>query len=107
VSAVQRTEVIVIGGGQAGLTAGYYLSQAKIPFLILDAEERVGESWRRRWDSLELFTPARYSALPDLPFPGHPEHYAGKDAVAEYLEDYAREFDLPIRHNRRVTSLVP
>jgi len=103
----ERTEVIVIGGGQAGLTAGYYLSQANIPFVILDAEARVGESWRRRWDSLELFTPARYSALPGLPFPGHPEHYAGKDAVAEYLENYARIFNLPIRRDNLVTSVVP
>ena len=101
----ERAEVIVIGGGQAGLAAGYYLSQARIPFLILDAGVRAGDSWRRRWDSLELFTPARYSALPGLPFPGDPEHYPGKDAVAGYLEDYARTFELPIRRGSRVTSL--
>ncbi len=101
----ERTEVIVIGGGQAGLAAGYYLSQARIPFLILDADARAGDSWRRRWDSLELFTAARYSALPGLPFPGDPEHYPGKDAVADYLENYARTHELPIRHDSRVTSL--
>ena len=95
----------MIGGGQAGLTAGYYLLQARIPFLILDAQAHVGESWRRRWDSLELFTPARYSALPDLTFPGDPEHYPGKDAVADYLADYARTFELPIRHDSSVTSV--
>jgi len=101
----ERTEVIVIGGGQAGLSAGYYLAQARIPFLILDAEARAGDSWRRRWDSLELFTAARYSALPGLPFPGDPEHFPGKDAVADYLESYARTFELPIRHDSHVTSL--
>jgi len=101
----ERAEVIVIGGGQAGLAAGYYLAQAQIPFLILDAEARAGDSWRRRWDSLELFTAARYSALPGLPFPGDPEHFPGKDAVADYLESYARTLELPVRHHSRVTSL--
>lgn len=101
----ERAEVIVIGGGQAGLTAGYYLSQARIPFLILDAGTRAGDSWRRRWDSLELFTTARYSGLPGLAFPGDPEHYPGKDEVADYLENYVHTHELPIRHNSRVTSL--
>jgi len=101
----EHAEVIVIGGGQAGLAAGYYLAQARIPFLILDADASAGDSWRRRWDSLELFTAARYSALPGLPFPGDPEHYPGKDAVADYIENYARMLELPIRHDSRVTSL--
>lgn len=101
----ERAEVIVIGGGQAGLAAGYYLAQARIPFLVLDAETRAGDSWRRRWDSLELFSAARYSALPGLPFPGDPEHFPGKDAVADYLETYAGTFELPVRHHSRVTSL--
>src|SRR6266567_4500155 len=101
----ERTEVIVIGGGQAGLAAGYYLSQARIPFLILDADARAGDSWRRRWDSLELFTAARYSALPGLPFPGDPEHFPGKDEVADYLETYASTFELPVRHSARVVGL--
>src|SRR5881392_2528203 len=100
-----RTEVIVVGGGQAGLVAGHYLSRARIPFLILDADARAGDSWRRRWDSLELFTAARYSALPGLAFPGDPEHFPGKDEVADYLENYARTLELPIRHDSRVTSL--
>jgi putative flavoprotein involved in K+ transport len=101
----QRTEVIVVGGGQAGLAAGYYLSRAEIPFLILDAAPRIGDSWRRRWDSLKLFTVARYSALPGLQFPGDPEHFPGKDEVAEYLEAYARAFELPVRLSSQVTSL--
>jgi putative flavoprotein involved in K+ transport len=101
----QQTEVIVVGGGQAGLAAGYYLKRAGIPFLILEANQRLGESWRRRWDSLELFTVARYSALPGLKFPGDPEHFPGKEEVADYLEDYAREFELPVRLGSPVTSL--
>jgi putative flavoprotein involved in K+ transport len=102
----ERTEVIVVGGGQAGLVAGYYLSRAEIPFLILDAEDRVGDAWRRRWDSLELFTTGHYSSLPGLPFPGDPERFAGKDDVADYLEQYAATFQLPIRLRNQVTSLA-
>jgi putative flavoprotein involved in K+ transport len=98
-------EVIVIGGGQAGLTAGYYLTRAKIPFMILHAGARVGDSWRSRWDSLTLFTPAVYSALPGLPFPGEPEHYPAKDEVADYLEQYAKTHELPVRCDTRVSSL--
>jgi len=101
----QHTEVVVVGGGQAGLTAGYYLKQAAVPFVILDASPRGGQSWRERWDSLELFTPAGYSALPGLAFPGHPDHYPGKDEVADYLESYASRFELPVRRGARVSSL--
>jgi putative flavoprotein involved in K+ transport len=101
----ERAEILVIGGGQAGLTAGYHLAQAELPFLILDAESRVGDSWRRRWDSLELFTTARYSQLPGLTFPGDPEHFPRKDEIADYLERYAHTFELPVRADRRVTSL--
>jgi len=100
-----RAEVIVIGGGQAGLTAGYYLAQAGISFLILDAGTRAGDAWRQRWDALELFTPARYSSLPGLPFPGDPRHYPGKDEAADYMAGYARAFALPIRYGTRVTAL--
>jgi putative flavoprotein involved in K+ transport len=101
----ENAEVIVVGGGQAGLVAGYYLWRAGIAFLILDAEARVGDAWRRRWDSLELFTVGRYSSLPGLPFPGDPERFAGKDDVGDYLEEYARRFELPIRLATPVTSL--
>ena len=101
----ERTEVLVVGGGQAGLVAGYYLAQAGIDFTVLDGAPRVGESWRRRWDSLELFSVARYSELPGLRFPGDPEHFPGKDEVADYLERYASAVDLPVRLRRRVTSL--
>jgi putative flavoprotein involved in K+ transport len=88
-----------------GLAAGYYLSRAQIRFLIVDAGERVGDSWRRRWDSLELFTVGRYSALPGLRFPGDPERFAGKDDVADYLETYAKNFGLPIQLSTRATRI--
>ncbi len=103
--ATRHAEVIVVGGGQAGMAAGYYLSRAGIGFLILDAGSRAGEAWRQRWDTLELFTPARYSSLPGMRFPGSPGHYPGKDEVAGYLHAYARAFALPVRYNTRVTAL--
>jgi putative flavoprotein involved in K+ transport len=102
----ERYELIVIGGGQAGLATGYWLTKYDIDFLIIDASPRVGDSWRKRWDSLRLFTPAKYSGLPGLPFPGDPYHLPERDEVADYLEWYAQVFDLPIRNNvevRRVT----
>jgi putative flavoprotein involved in K+ transport len=102
----ERTEVAVIGGGQAGLAAGYYLQQSQVPFVILDAEARIGAAWRNRWETLELFTAAGYSALPELNFPGDPEHFPGKDEVADYLERYAQTFELPIRLGTRATSLI-
>jgi putative flavoprotein involved in K+ transport len=104
-TAVEQTQVAVVGGGQAGLTAGYHLARAGVSFVILDAGARSGQSWRERWDSLELFTPAAYSSLPGLAFPGDPEHYPGKDEVADYLETYASKFQLPVHHRARVRSL--
>ena len=98
-------DVLVIGGGQAGLVAGHYLRRTGLEFAILDAGPRVGDAWRRRWDSLELFTTARYSALPGLPFPGDPEHFPGKDEVADYLESYAQAFELPVHVGTRVSGL--
>jgi len=81
-----RVNTVVIGGGQAGLSVGYHLSQQSVPFVILDANARVGDAWRRRWDSLRLFTPARASALDGLPFPALPFSFPTKDAMADYLE---------------------
>jgi putative flavoprotein involved in K+ transport len=101
----ERAEVLIVGGGQAGLAASYYLSLAEVGHVVLDAERRVGDAWRRRWDSLELFSAACYSALPGLPFPGHPEHFPAKDEVADYLEAYAQAFQLPVKLNTRVSSL--
>jgi putative flavoprotein involved in K+ transport len=96
---------LVIGGGQAGLAVGYHLKQRGLPFLIVDKHERVGDTWRRRWDSLRLFTPARYNQLPGMPFPGRASAHPTKDAAADYLERYAREFDLPIRTGATVHRL--
>jgi putative flavoprotein involved in K+ transport len=101
----ERADVLVVGGAQAGLAASYYLSRAGVEHLVLDAERRIGDAWRRRWDSLELFSAACYSALPGLPFPGEPEHFPGKDEVADYLEGYAQTFQLPVRLQTRVRSL--
>src|SRR5688500_16984055 len=92
---VEQYDLVVIGGGQAGLAAGYWLQKQDIDFLIVDANARVGDAWRSRWDSLQLFTPAKYSGLPGLPFPGDPYHLPGREAVADYLEWYAGVFGLP------------
>jgi putative flavoprotein involved in K+ transport len=101
----ERADVLVVGGGQAGLAASWYLARAGVQHLVLDAERRVGDAWRRRWDSLELFSAAAYSALPGLRFPGDPAHFPGKDEVADYLEAYARAFQLPVTLDTRVRSL--
>jgi putative flavoprotein involved in K+ transport len=100
-----RYAVIVIGGGQAGLATGYYLSKAGVRFLILDASERIGDSWRGRWDSLRLFTPCKYSSLPGLAFPAPQYSFPTKDEMAAYLEQYARHFRLPVRSGVRVDAL--
>ena len=102
----ERVDTLVIGGGQAGLAVGYHLKQADVPFVIIDANERTGDSWRQRWDSLRLFTPNRYNSLPGLPIEGEDWGFPTKDEVADYLESYARHFDLPIRHGLRVDGLT-
>jgi putative flavoprotein involved in K+ transport len=96
---------IVIGGGQAGLAIGYQLAQRGENFVILNAEARVGDEWRRRWDSLLLFTPAHHSALPGMPHP-QPRAFLGKDDVADYLERYAQRFTLPVRNGVKATRLT-
>jgi putative flavoprotein involved in K+ transport len=100
-----RTNIIIIGGGQAGLAMGYHLAQRGIEFVILDAAPRVGHAWRSRWDSLALFTPAAYSGLPGMAFPGDPHRYPTKDEVADYLEAYADRFRLPVHAGERVDAL--
>jgi putative flavoprotein involved in K+ transport len=101
-----RVETVIVGGGQAGLSVGYHLARRRRQFVILDAGERVGDPWRQRWDSLHVYTPARYSALPGRRFPGPGFAYPGKDDVADYLEAYARHFDLPLRSGVRVDALA-
>ena len=86
---------MVVGGGQAGLSVGYHLAQRGLDFVILDANQRIGDAWRRRWDSLRLFTQARYSGLPAMPFPAPGRSFPTKDEMADYLEAYAARFELP------------
>src|SRR5689334_3236886 len=100
-----RVQTLIIGGGQAGLSVGYYLAKRGLPFLILDAHQRTGDSWRQRWDSLRLFTPARYSSLPGFRFPARGDSFPSKDEMADYLESYARRFQLPVQHGVRVKRL--
>jgi putative flavoprotein involved in K+ transport len=101
----ENYKVIVIGGGQAGLSMGYYLEKSGIPYIILDASEGVGDSWRKRWDSLRLFTPARYDTLPGLPFPAPPHSFPTKDEMADYLQQYAAHFGLNVRSGTKVDEL--
>jgi putative flavoprotein involved in K+ transport len=101
----ERLEVAVIGGSQAGLTMGYYLAQQGRRFVIFERSDSVAPAWRERWDSLKLFTPRGYSALPGLPFPGDPDDYPTRDEVIPYLEQYAETFDLPIEFNSDVRRL--
>jgi putative flavoprotein involved in K+ transport len=98
-------QTLILGGGQAGLAVGYYLARRDLPFLILDANNRIGDSWRRRWDSLCLFTPARYTALPGFAVPGSARVFSTKDEVADYLAAYAARFELPLRTGIRVDRL--
>jgi putative flavoprotein involved in K+ transport len=99
-------DVIVIGGGQAGLSTAYFLAKHKLRFLIVDAQARVGDVWRKRWDSLKLFTPARYDSLVGMPFPAPPDSFPTKDEFADYLESYARAFSLPILSSTRVQAIT-
>lgn len=98
-------DVVVVGGGQAGLAMGHQLRRRGLEFAILEAAPALGRSWRSRWDSLRLFTPARYAGLPGMPFPGPPDAYPGKDQVADYLVEYAAAFDLPVHLGVAVTGL--
>jgi putative flavoprotein involved in K+ transport len=102
-----RTNVLVVGGGQAGLAIGYHLAQQGRDFTILEAASEPAAAWRGRWDSLKLFTPARYSGLPGLPFPGDPDRHPTRDDVAGYLTDYARHFGLPVELDSGVRSISP
>jgi putative flavoprotein involved in K+ transport len=102
----EQVDVVVVGGGQAGLATSYHLTRRGIPHLVLDAGARSGDGWRRRWDSLRLFTPARYDGLPGLRFPGRPASFPSKDEMADYLESYVERFRLPVRHGVRADRLI-
>jgi len=102
----QQLGTVVIGGSQAGLAVGYFLKQRDLPFVILDENDRIGDAWRKRWDSLRLFTPGRYNGLPGMPFPRSAWAYPTKDEAANYLEEYARAFELPVRTGVKVDRLA-
>jgi putative flavoprotein involved in K+ transport len=101
----EQFEIVVIGGGQAGLSVGYHLQQQGRDFVVLDTNDRIGEAWRKRWDSLRLFTPARYDGLPGMPFPAQAHMYPTKDEMADYLGAYAARFGLPVRRGVKVDGL--
>jgi putative flavoprotein involved in K+ transport len=104
-SATRRHEVVVVGGGQAGLAIGYYLAQQGRDFAILEAAAEPAVAWRERWDSLKLFTSPRYDSLPGLAFPGDPDRYPGRNEVVHYLTDYVRRFDLPVQLDSPVREI--
>ena len=102
----EAVDIVIIGAGQAGLAAGYYLKLAGIPFIMLDSNPRVGDAWRQRWDSLELFTPRPFAALPGLKLGHKYANYPKKDEIADYFETYAKTFHLPIKANSKVLSVT-
>lgn len=102
-----QIDTVIIGAGQAGLATGYHLQRRGRQFVILDAASRVGDNWRRQWDSLRLYSPAQYDGLPGLPFPAKKWSFPGKDQVGDYLETYARTFELPVRLDTRVERVDP
>src|SRR5918912_780022 len=102
----EHYDVVVVGGGQAGLAIGYFLAREGRRFVILERADQIAPAWRERWDSLTLFTPRRYSSLPRLPFPGGPDGYPTRDEVIAYLERYAEAFELPIELNSEVRRIA-
>ncbi|MGH3478679.1 MAG: NAD(P)-binding domain-containing protein [Nocardioidaceae bacterium] len=100
-----RRDVVVVGAGQADLAIGYFLGNQGREFTILEAASEPAQVWRQRWDSMQLFTSARHSALPGMPFPGDPDHYPGRDEVVAYLSEYAHHFALPVELGSQVRSV--
>ncbi|GAB3772752.1 putative flavoprotein involved in K+ transport [Nocardioides ginsengisegetis] len=98
-------DTVIIGAGQAGLSTAYHLTRHGRDCVVLDAGARIGDGWRQQWDTLRLYSPAKYDGLPGLPFPAEPWSYPGKDQVADYLEAYARHFELPVRLGVRVQAV--
>jgi putative flavoprotein involved in K+ transport len=102
---MENFRTVIIGGGQAGLAVGYHLAQRGESFVILDENHHTGDSWRKRWDSLKLFTPGKFNNLPGMPFPKQGDYLPTKNEVADYLEGYVQQFNLPVRHHVRAESL--
>jgi putative flavoprotein involved in K+ transport len=100
--ATERVETVIVGAGQAGLSTGYHLAKRDRPFLVLDEQVRVGDNWRRHYDSLRLYSPARLDGLPGMPFPASATTFPTRDQMADYLEEYANAFGLPVRGGTRV-----
>ncbi len=100
-------DTIVIGAGQAGLAAGYHLAKRGLSFAIIDADPRIGDHWRNRWDSLRLYSPARYDSLPGMRFPAPSSHWPTGREMADYLEAYARGLELPVVSGTRVDRVEP
>jgi putative flavoprotein involved in K+ transport len=103
----EHVDTLIVGGGQAGLAAGYHLARRGMPFLILDADERIGDHWRERWDSLRLYSPARWDSLPGFRFPARAFHYPTAREMGDYLAAYAERFALPVRSGTRVERVDP
>jgi putative flavoprotein involved in K+ transport len=94
---MEQWDTIIIGAGQAGLATGYHLQKLKNNFIIIDSADRIGDSWRQRWDSLRLFTPSQYDGLPGFQYPALKGTYPSKNELADYLEEYSKRFNLPVR----------
>jgi len=99
----ERYDTVIVGGGQAGLSAAHHLRRRGVECVVLDAGQRIGDQWRARWDSLRLFSPAKYDGLDGRPFPAKPWYFPTRDEIADYLEDYAR--DLPVCSGVRVDGV--
>jgi putative flavoprotein involved in K+ transport len=102
----ERIETVVVGAGQAGLAVAYHLKRLNRPFVVLEGNARVGDNWRSRWDSLRLFTPARFDSIDGMPFPAARQSFPTKDEMAGYLESYVKRFELPVRTGSRVDALT-
>jgi putative flavoprotein involved in K+ transport len=106
-TAIEQIDTLIIGAGQAGLSAGYHLAKRGLRFAILDSDARIGDHWRDRWDSLKLYSPARYDSLPGMRFPASSAYWPTGREMGDYLEAYARRFDLPVRSGVRVERVEP
>jgi len=103
---LEKLEAVIVGGGQAGLATAYELNRRGVEFTVLEAGTRLGDQWRHRWDSLCLFTPARFDGLPGSSFPAPAGSFPGKDEMADYLEAYSRDARLPVRTGTRALKLT-